>query len=301
MKLVYYSLANSPDARLERQWIQSIRSLRQYNGQVAVALLLYNGASTALYEECSRFGVTVYPMGSYKESLARLYVQGCSLAVLPTFHKFLALDHTSLYQVSQLLYVDCDTWFFGDVDILFERYRDADWYAREEPSSRLSKYGADPRHIDEEALASLAQSVGARSVPPFNTGVCLMNHGIWQQLDKLRVTYLDLAWRLLCGTQLGVGQRVADDPEMRSSVLSALTSTDRFRALPYPSTNIWIIDEIALWLALGRLAHFSLGIMSQTDLAQGGEFAEGAGRSVLAHYFSTQEEQFFRVVPRLSR
>jgi hypothetical protein len=120
-------------------------------------------------------------------------------------------------------------------------------------------------------------------------------------LGKLRVTYLDLAWRLLCGTQLGVGQRVADDQEMRSSVLSAITSTDRFRALPYPSTNIWIIDEIALWLALGRLTHFSLGIMSQADLTQGGEFAEGSGGSVLAHYFSTQEEQFFRVVPRLPR
>jgi hypothetical protein len=299
MRLVYYSLANSLDSRLERQWIQSIRSLRQYNGKVTVALLLYNGASTALFEECKRFGVTVYPMGSYKESLARLHVQGSSLAVLPTFHKFLALHHASLYEVSQLLYVDCDTWFFGDVDMLFERYRDADWYAREEPSSRLSKYGPDPRHIDEEALASLAQSEGARSIPPFNTGVCLMNHGIWQQLDRLRVTYLDLAWRLLCGTQLGIGQCVADDPEMRSSVLGALTSTDRLRALPYPSTNIWIIDEMALWLALGRLAHFSLGIMSQADLTQGGEFAEGSGGSVLAHYFSTQEEQFFRVVPRL--
>jgi hypothetical protein len=301
MRLVYYSLANSRDARLEGQWIQSIRSLRQHNAQVAVALLLYNGASDTLFEECNRFGVTVYPMGSYKESLAHLHVQGSSLAVLPTFHKFLALHHAPLYEVSQLLYVDCDTWFFGDVDILFERYRDADWYAREEPSSRLSKYGADPRHIDEHALASLAQSEGARSISPFNTGVCLMNHGIWQQVDKLRVTYLDLAWRLLCGTQLGVGQPVADDPEMRSSVLNAITSTDRFRALPYPSTNIWIIDEIALWLALGRLAHFSLGIMSQADLTQGGEFAEGSGGSILAHYFSTQEEQFFRVVPRLPR
>lgn len=301
MRLVYYSLANSPDARLERQWIQSIRSLRRHNGKVAVALFLYNGASPALFEESTRFGVSVYPMGSYNEYLARLHVQGTSLAVLPTFHKFLSLQHISLNEISQLLYVDCDTWFFGDVDMLFERYRDADWYAREEPSSRLNKYGADPRHIDEDALASLAQSEGARSVPPFNTGVCLMNHGIWQQLERLRVTYLDLAWRLLCGALLGIGQRVADDPEMRSSVLGALTSTDRFRALPYPSTNIWIIDEIALWLALGRLAHFSLGIMSQADLAQGGEFAEGFGGSVLAHYFSTQEEQFFRVVSRLPR
>lgn len=301
MRLVYYSLANSPDGRLERQWIQSIRSLRQHNREVAVTLFLYNGASEALFDESNRFGVTVHCTGSYRESLERLHVQGSSLALLPTFHKFLSLQHASFQAVSQLLYVDCDTWFFGDVDLLFDRYSEADWYAREEPSSRLSRYGVDPRHIDEDALATLAGAEGARSIPPFNTGVCLMNHGAWRHLERLRVTYLDLAWRLLCGTQLGIGQRVADDPEMRSSVLGALTSTDRFRALPYPSTNIWIIDEIALWLALGRLNDFSLGIMSQADLTQGGEFAERDRGSVLAHYFSTQEEQFFRIVPRLPR
>jgi hypothetical protein len=48
VRLVYYSLANAPDAGREKQWTQSIRSLRAYNPVIAVWLFLFNGATAEL-------------------------------------------------------------------------------------------------------------------------------------------------------------------------------------------------------------------------------------------------------------
>lgn len=299
MKLVYYSLANAPESRHEQQWTQSIRSLRQHNSSVEVILFLYNGASAALLEEARRQRVTVRYVGNYKEYLDKLYVQGSALAVLPTFHKFLSLAHCPLGDISQILYVDCDTYFFDDVDILFRRYTSSDWYAREEPGSQRSHYGYNPLHIDERALAAIARAEGVRSIAPFNTGACLMNNGVWHNLDRIRVSNLDFAWRLLCGCQLGAGYSVDHDPEIHSSVMLALNDVDRARALPYPSSNIWIIDEIALWLALGELPQLSVGTLSREDAVQGGEFIDmvaAGNRLVLAHYFSSMQDEFFCAV-----
>jgi hypothetical protein len=298
MRLVYYSLANTAESRHEQQWTQSIRTLRRYNSNIDVTLFLYNGASAELLAEAERQRVTVRYVGNYSEYLAALYVQGSALAVLPTFHKFLSLAHCPLDGVTQILYIDCDTYFFDDVEILFHHYASADWYAREEPSSQRSHFGYNPSHIDEAALSHIVRSEDLNAIPPFNTGVCLMNNGAWNKLDRIRVSYLDFAWRLLCGCQLGIGHAVDRDPSIHSAVMRALNDVDRARALPFPSTNIWIIDEIALWLALGHFPQLSIGFLSREHSAQGGEFADASAppgrRVVLAHYFSNMQDEFFR-------
>jgi len=51
--------------------------------------------------------------------------------------------------------------------------------------------------------------------------------------------------------------------------MNATTDRDRVTALTYPSTNDWIIEQIALWLWLGRLPHFSLGTLSPAHVLQG--------------------------------
>jgi hypothetical protein len=300
MKLVYYSLANAAASRHEQQWTQSIRTLRRYNSSIDVTLFLYNGASTEMFEEAARQRVTVRYVGNYSEYLDALYVQGSALAVLPTFHKFLSLAQIPLNGVTQILYIDCDTYFFDDVEILFRRYASSDWYAREEPGSQRSHFGYDPSHIDEAALSQIVQSENLRAIIPFNTGVCLMNNGAWQKLDRIRVSYLDFAWRLLCGCQLGIGHTVDQDPAIRSAVMLAMNDVDRGRALPFPSGNLWIIDEIALWLALGHFPELSTGLLSREDAAQGGEFVDASApsgkRAVLAHYFSNMQDEFFRTL-----
>lgn len=303
MRLVYYSLANAPDAGRETQWMQSIRSLRRYNRSIPVWLFLFNGATAELLREAERRDVHVHYLGDYSEFFRETHGRGSVLALYPTFHKFLVLAHAPLADVAQMLYIDCDTFFFDNVDRLFDRYSAHTWYAREEPSSRRSYFAYDPSHIDEDLLDHIARSEGLRPVPPFNSGVCLLNHAIWQQLRRLPIPYLDLAWRLLCGRELGGhNSALVHDPEIQQAVLTQITDVDRMYALPYPSLNTWIIEQIALWLTLGHLEDFSIGMFARSDVPQGGEFHDALRsrrRCILAHYFSGTENEFFDAVQRI--
>jgi len=302
VRLVYYSLANALNSRLEEQWTQSIRSLRLYNRDISVWLFLYDDANAELLREAERQDVQVHRLGSYPEFLRRLHARGSVLALYPTFHKFLQLSHAPLGNAEQALYLDCDTFFFDNVDRLFDRYSAHHWYAREEPTSRRSHFDYDPSHVDEDLLEQIARSEKLRQVLPFNSGVCLLNQHIWREWGRLRVPYLDLAWRLLCGRELnGHHASLEHDREVRDAVLAIASDTDRAHALPYPSQNTWIIEQISLWLALGHLQDFSLGTFARSDVVQGGEFygvLESGERCVLAHYYSAKED-FFEVVPRI--
>jgi hypothetical protein len=302
VRLAYYSLAGfSYDSR-EYQWIQSIRSLRRHNQSIPVWLFLFNGASNALLAEAERWDVHVCNLGDYAAFLQRAHPLGATLALYPTFHKFLVLPHLPLQKATQILYLDCDTFFFDDVDLLFDLHAEKDWYAREEFMSRRSLLGYDPNHVNEELLESIARREGLYSIPPFNSGVCVLNHGIWHSLARLSDAYLGLAWRLLCGREINKPAETFRDPQVWKAVMDAATDRDRVRALAYPSTNDWIIEQIALWLALGRLPHFSLGALSPTQVLQGQEFEmmlKANRPCVLAHYFTGMERSFFASVPAI--
>jgi hypothetical protein len=253
-------------------------------------------------EEADRRGVAVHYVGNYCAYLSGLHVRGSILALFPTFHKFLSLTNGPMHDVSQILYLDCDTFFFDDVELLFDRHSSCDWCAREEPRSQRSHYGYDASHIDEAVLGGIAAREGLRQIAPFNSGVCVLNNGIWRGFERVRISNLDLAWRLLAGCELGANDGAERDQTIRSAVLNAITDHDRSRALQYPSSNPWIIEQIALWLALGHLPQLSQGLLSRDDVAQGGEFRdtlESGGHCVVAHYFSNLEDEFFHAVARI--
>jgi hypothetical protein len=294
MRLVYYALVCGQDDRYIAQWIHSVRSLRRYNSSVAVHLILFNSLPDVIREEAARWNVTIQFLGEYWEYLYRLHVRGPVLAKLSPVPKLLAMRHLPPAGVSQVLYLDCDTYFFDDVGILFEQYRECDWYGREEPTSRLSYHEYDPAHVDEDKLREIAESEGLSPVTPFNTGVCLLNHGIWWELARLRITFLDNSWRLAAGRFLHVERNPENQSESESGVGEALNELDRSRALPYPSQNFWIIEQIAFWLTLGRLAGRSGGFFAADHVAQNGEFPPAEHFPlVAAHYFSANEERFF--------
>jgi hypothetical protein len=312
MRLVYYSLANfSYDSR-ERQWIQSIRSLRQYNRSIPVWLFLFNEATAELLNEAERQDVHVHVVGDYANFLEQAHPRGTVLALYPTFHKFLVLPNLvsnplspnlPLPPLTQLLYLDCDTFFFDNVNLIFDRHTEHDLYAREEPFSQRSPYGYDPRHIDEKLLKEIARREGLRCVLPFNSGVCLLNHGVWHKLAAIRDAYLDFAWRLLCGRQEEVHDGSPHEVRVQRAVTEAMTDIDRSRALPYPSANYWIVEQIALWLALGGISDFSLGTIPAAEVAQGIEFEadlRSERRCILAHYFTGAEKDFFSRVSAIA-
>jgi hypothetical protein len=297
--LVYYSLAISPFGSREAQWIQSIRSLRRYNSEIPVQLFLFNGAPPAILREAQRQRVEVFELGDYAQYLAGLFVHGPLLAQYPTFHKFLVLRHSAARSANHILYLDCDTFFFEDVETLFGRYGSFDWCAREEPTSRASHTPSNHFHLDEECFESVTRAAGLHYVYPCNTGFCLMNRYTWERLDNLRTVYLDLAWRLLVARQLAIKQPSGWESEIYAATMPWITDSDRSRALPFPSQNHWIIEEIALWFTLAHIPNLSQVLLHRDDVAQGSECVEAlrTGRAfVAAHYFSSLESTFFETV-----
>jgi hypothetical protein len=298
-RVVYYSIANSPEAACERQCVESFCSLRRHNRDIRVHLFLFNGATPGFLGEAAAHDVSVQYLGDYREFLCQLHVRGDALSLCPTFHKFLTLEHAS-FGTARTLYIDCDTYFFDDVGRLFDTYAQADWYAREEPNSRRSRTGYDPSHIDEDELSNLADIVGCRTFIPFNSGVCLLSDRMRLAFARVRITFLDLAWRLLLGQHIPYPPDNEYDAQIQEA-LRTLSATDRARTLRYPSSNTWIIEQIALWLALGHVPHFTQDFLSAADVAQGSEFHDALRREhpvVLAHYFSVLEPEFFAAIRR---
>jgi hypothetical protein len=301
VRLVYYSLARSANSQHDHQWTQSIRSLRSHNPNIHVCLFVFNGVSEAMQREADRWRVMVVPMGSYREWLQSYHPHGSILSMYPTLHKFLVLGEANTTGLSHALYVDCDTFFFDDPETLFESPDPYHWCARESPTSRICPHGYDPSNVNEELIDEIVSTEGLQRVLPFNAGVCLLNNGIWETYRQLRGTFLDTVWRLMVGRHCW-GWKDTEDRDIRNAVVHKATSFDIARALPYPSGNYWILEEIALWLTLGHVRNLSQRILARRWATQGYECVHAAQQGrlpIVAHYFSCFQNEFFNHVPLL--
>lgn len=299
-RLVYYSLSATPDTpRPDLVWQieHSIRSLRTYNQSIPIVVYTYGDVPLELAPALEPLGVRLHHKGSYQSTIARLSPRGWqTLSQYPLLHKFLNFHEIAAHQPDQVLFLDCDTLFFQDVDTLFTRYGTADCYAREEPTCARSHYGYNPAYLDEAALARLAASENLTPPPPFNLGVVSLNHGLWERLAALESAYLSYAWRLAVwmalhppqgdATAYGEGQGI---DYLRQYFDQLADEQDIARALPYPSCNRWILDQVALWLTLGHIRGLRYADYDRRDVLQNGEMlslppADCDG--ILCHYFS---------------
>ena len=147
---------------------------------------------------CREHRVLVHEQGPYAARLAALCPEGWpTLVDYPLLHKFLNFGELARTGARQILFCDCDTVFFTDVALLFDRYGDADVVAREEVHSGRSIHGADRTFIDEPLLARLAAADGAAVIPPFNLGVVLFNHDVCASARAAAPLILDYAWRFI--------------------------------------------------------------------------------------------------------
>lgn len=285
MSTVYYSLAPDANGTRERQWAASVRSLRRYNVSNPVVLCLYGEVGPEVRAVARETGTLVEPMGEYAAAFGDVpWHWRTALAVNPTFHKLLSLRR--LADAGPLVYLDCDTYAFGDIGELIARYDGSGFCAREEPMFAWD--GAD-----HSVLAHVTQGEGLVPVRPYNTGVMLIGAALARTLTGLLEDFVWYAWRLLHGACLWQPDLVGDD-WLVSHVRSHAGDGERRLALPYPAPSFWILEEVATWLTLGRVPGLAHAALRREDVAQNGECTAASSDGVLlAHYFTAGEHQFF--------
>ena len=295
MRIVTYSLSSSgpPETTdYHEQLFNSVKSLRAYNRAVSIHVFLYDEQPHVFITGLQREGVTVHQMGSYEAAIRRIRPRAFrTLVRYPVLHKWMNFHKLVSLGPSQILQIDCDTYFFADVDILFDRYSDCHFYGREEPSSKASHFGYDPHYLDEDKLFALARREGATPMNPYNIGISMLNHGLWSELAQRIGEFLDYVFRFAAS--------MARHPEMRERLWSELAEVVMIdlleqpdvSELPFPSSNLWIIEQVALWLTLGHIPGLTHGHLSREHVRQGNEYNEYE-TTVVHHYFGVDKTAY---------
>lgn len=299
MRIVTYSLSSTGPPQTtdyHEQLSHSVKSLRAYNSLVPVHVFLYGEHPRVFITELERESVIVHEMGSYESAIRRIRPRAFrTLVRYPVLHKWMNFHKLAPLGPSQVLQVDCDTFFFDDVEILFERYSDCHFYGREEPSSKASHYGYNPNYLDEDKLFALARQEGATALNPCNIGVSLLNHGLWSEIAKRTEMLLAYVFRFAACMARNPQTRVRLWAELAEVVMLDLIEQPDVVDLPFPSSNVWILEEVALWLTMGHVPGITHGHLSRDHVLQGGEDG-GSQTKVVHHYFGVDKTAFLAAV-----
>ena len=285
----------------------SIASLRRFNNDIPVYVFacgLPAGSTRYLPADPQTH---VIHMADYN-SLLRAYCgeRADVFALYPVLHRWLVLKEFAHSGYDALLYLDNDTYFFSDPALLFAQYGTSDWYAREEPFSTRSHLGYRSEYVDETALESVAKQLCSRLMPTMNLGVILMNHRSWERVtSEVLNDFFDYMWRFWEWLVYHPRPQILTDPRIQPVIAEVAKRgllCDPEAALPYPSSNGWIVDQLSMLLAVGRVSRWSCGLLSPFHAMQGYEFANPPTNSakpseaVLCHYFTRNYGLFMRAM-----
>jgi lipopolysaccharide biosynthesis glycosyltransferase len=221
---VYYAVNNDP--RYLSYVAVSINSLRKYNKKIKIFLFIYGTITStdiAFFEENQ---VTVINKAEVK-------------AEYLTSLKWFSLNELQNISEDRLLYVDSDTFFGKDVQMLFNHCRDADFYAREELGTDKTKkrHGVGRVNFDyviiDKNYSFLVKAYKIKEMPFFNTGVMVFNNNFFKKIPG----YLGF--------------------------FEAVLNNFSEKKIPYPARNPHILEEIVTNIMFGKIENFTHSFLTR--------------------------------------
>ena len=194
------------------------------------------------------------------------------------------LNLNVLENYDRVLYVDSDTIWHDDPQLLFDKYNVAEVYGREElgfpMDTNTGAYGENGRYlldmvdagIVSEWPENLSATFSSGTIPPkYCMGVMLFNNRfhnyIYSKIDYLK------------------------------SCIQKCIDGNQF----YPLPNLRIVDEYAMWCLLGQINNFSYDYFSPQDVSMpyGEKKHADYYNPVLLHYCTNKEKEAVKNMPEL--
>ena len=261
--IVFYSYKKSihdhiNDHELKR-FEHSIRSLRDFNDEIPVYLFCDDPALIPLYFR-THYNVNVLPLvKQVKHGMLFIY-------------RWFNLNYFK--EEANILYVDSDTVFYGDVQYLFDHYNYAEVFGREEFGFRHDPNTGGGKNI-RDALDYVDQCIeeagGQGHIYKYCMGVMLFNRGVHLDIVERLGELVELMFKLKDGK------------------------------IPYPVPNPRIIDEYAMWVLLSRMGVFG-ELFGVQDVTQGyvEQKHEEFFNPIVLHYTTKGEQQLAQDEERFS-
>jgi hypothetical protein len=260
MNIVFYSYKINRNSHINDHELKrldhSISSLRQFNHEIPVYLFCDDPEFIPPYFSLE-YDVRVLPFEK-AHNHGMLFI-----------HKWYNLKffdkRSGEFDDSNILYVDSDTLFYGDVQYLFDHYNYADVFGREEFGFRHDPNtggGKDIRKSLDYVDQCIVDAGGTTQVYKYCLGVMLFNNGL----------HLDIIDRL--GELVELMLKIKDNK------------------IPYPVPNPRIIDEYAMWVILSRIGVIG-GLFGIQDVTQGyiEQKHEEFFNPIVMHYTTKGEQQ----------
>ena len=236
MNIVFYSYKINRNSHINDHELKrldhSISSLRNFNHEIPVYLFCDDPEFIPPYFSLE-YDVRVLPFEK-AHNHGMLFI-----------HKWYNLKffdkRSGEFDDSNILYVDSDTLFYGDVQYLFDHYNYADVFGREEFGFRHDPNtggGKDIRKALDYVDQCIVDAGGKTQIYKYCLGVMLFNNGL----------HLDVIDRL--GELVELMLKIKD------------------KKIPYPVPNPRIIDEYAMWVILSRIGVIG-GLFGVQDVTQG--------------------------------
>ena len=260
MNIVFYSYKINRSSHINDHELKrldhSISSLRKFNHEIPVYLFCDDPEFIPPYFSLE-YDVRVLPFEK-AHNHGMLFI-----------HKWYNLKffdkRSGEFDDSNILYVDSDTLFYGDVQYLFDHYNYAEVFGREEFGFRHDPNtggGKDIRKALDYVDQCIVDAGGTTQIYKYCLGVMLFNNGL----------HLDIIDRL--GELVELMLKIKDNK------------------IPYPVPNPRIIDEYAMWVILSRIGVIG-GLFGVQDVTQGyvEQKHEEFFNPIVLHYTTKGEQQ----------